>query len=102
MQPTPPHPNSPSSPKLKRNLLPLNLPPPSHPPFSRNDKEKGIQDILGDGKVSSVTYNLLTTLAGNARLPLMAKIIDTYAELMKANRGEVDATIISADPLTKA
>jgi len=73
-----------------------------NPLISRNDKEKGIQDMLGDGKVSSVTYNLLTTLAGNARLPLMAKIIDTYAELMKANRGEVDATIISADPLTKA
>merc|ERR1719384_2221928 len=58
--------------------------------------------MLGGGKVSDVTLNLMTTLAGNARLPLTSKIIDTYSELMKAKRGEVEATIISADPLTKA
>lgn len=58
--------------------------------------------MLGGGKVSFVTLNLMTTLAGNARLPLTSKIIDTYSELMKASRGEVEATIISADPLTKA
>jgi len=73
-----------------------------NPLISRNDKEKGLKDMLGGGKVSNVTLNLMTTLAGNARLPLTSKIIDTYSELMKAKRGEVEATIISADPLTKA
>jgi len=73
-----------------------------NPLISRNNKEKGLQDMLGGGKVSDVTLNLMTTLAGNARLPLTSKIIDTYSELMKAKRGEVEATIISADPLTKA
>ena len=54
------------------------------------------------GKVSSVTLNLMLTLAGNARLSETGKIVDTFTQLMKAKRGEVDATITSADPLTKA
>jgi len=73
-----------------------------NPLISRNNKEKGIQDMMGGGKVSHVTLNLMCTLAGNARLPLTSKIVDTYSELMKAKRGEVEATITSADPLTKA
>lgn len=72
-----------------------------NPLISRTEKEKGIQDMLGGGKVSNITLNLMTTLAGNARLPLTSKIIDTYSELMKATRGEIEATIISADPLSK-
>lgn len=41
-------------------------------------------------------------MAGNARLPELEKIVGVYEQLMKATRGEVEATIISADPLTKA
>jgi F-type H+-transporting ATPase subunit O len=44
----------------------------------------------------------MLTLAGNARLAEAPKIADTYSQLMKAKRGEVEATITSADPLTKA
>lgn len=54
------------------------------------------------GKVSDITLNLMLTLAGNARLAEASKISDTYSQLMKAKRGEVEATIISAEPLTKA
>jgi F-type H+-transporting ATPase subunit O len=71
-----------------------------NPLISRDNKEKTIQDMLGS-KVSTVTLNLMLTLAGNARLSETNKIADTYAELMKAKRGEVEATIISADALTK-
>jgi len=73
-----------------------------NPLISRDNKEKGIKEMLGGANVTNVTLNLMTTLAGNARLPLTSKIIDTYSELMKAKRGEIEATIISADPLTKA
>jgi len=72
-----------------------------NPLISRSDKEKSINDMLGGGKFSNVTLNLMLTLAGNARLSETSKIVDTYAELMKAKRGEVEATIISAEPLTK-
>ena len=71
-----------------------------NPLISRDDKEKSIEDML-KGKVTNVTYNLMLTLAGNARLADTSKIVDTYTQLMKASRGEVEATIISADPLTK-
>ena len=72
-----------------------------NPLISRDDKEKMVTDML-KGKVSDVTLNLMTTLAGNARLSETSKIVDTYVQQMKAARGEVSATIISADPLTKA
>jgi len=72
-----------------------------NPLISRDKKEMKITDLLGD-KVTHVTLNLMCTLAGNARLPLTSKIVDTYGKLMNAKRGEVEATITSADPLTKA
>lgn len=73
-----------------------------NPLISRDEKEKTIQSLFGSAKVSNVTLNLMMTLAGNARLNEAPKIADTYSELMKAKRGEVEATIISADALTKA
>jgi F-type H+-transporting ATPase subunit O len=72
-----------------------------NPLISRDDKEKTVEEMF-KGKVSSVTLNLMMTLAGNAKLAETSKIADTYSQLMKAKRGEVEATIISADPLTKA
>merc|ERR1719469_458112 len=71
-----------------------------NPLISRDKKEKRIKEMF-EGKVSIVTLNLMMVLAGNARLADAPKISDTYSQLMKAKRGEVEATIISADPLTK-
>ena len=72
-----------------------------NPLTGREEKAAQVETLLGN-KSSSVTLNLMTTLAGNARLAETGKIIETYIQLMKAKRGEVEATIISADPLTKA
>jgi len=72
-----------------------------NPLISRDDKEKTIREMFGS-KFSSVTLNLMLTLAGNARLNETVKIIDTYSDFMKAKRGEVEATIITAEALTKA
>uniref|UniRef100_A0A7S2HDJ6 ATP synthase subunit 5, mitochondrial n=1 Tax=Helicotheca tamesis TaxID=374047 RepID=A0A7S2HDJ6_9STRA len=72
-----------------------------NPLISRDEKEAQVKDMLA-AKVSPVTLNLMSTLAGNARLAETPKIVDSYVQLMKAKRGEVEATIISADPLTKA
>ena len=71
-----------------------------NPLVSRDEKEKHVLDLL-TGKVSSVTLNLMLTLAGNARLSETTKIVDTYTQLMKAKRGEIEATIISAEALSK-
>lgn len=72
-----------------------------NPLIGRDEKETQVLDML-QGKVTPVTMNLMTTLAGNARLAEAPKIVDTYVQLMKAKRGEVEAKIISADKLTKA
>jgi F-type H+-transporting ATPase subunit O len=72
-----------------------------NPLVARDEKAKQIEDLLKAKKVSDITVNLCTTLAGNARLAELPKIAATYGQLMKAKRGEVDATIISADPLTQ-
>jgi F-type H+-transporting ATPase subunit O len=72
-----------------------------NPLISRNDKSAQIGQLMKDAKVSPITLNLCTTLAGNAKLSELPKVAATYLQLMKAKRGEVDATIISAHELTK-
>jgi F-type H+-transporting ATPase subunit O len=72
-----------------------------NPLIPRDEKSKQIAALLAGSKVSSITVNLCTTLAGNARLNELNKVATTYAQLMKAKRGQVDATIISAEALTQ-
>lgn len=52
------------------------------------------------GKFTTLTTNLLTTLAGNARLSELTKVTSTFERLMRAKRGEVDAILITAEKLT--
>lgn len=72
-----------------------------NPLIPRDQKSKQIEGLL-KSKVSPITLNLCTTMAGNAKLNDLPKVADTYAKLMKAKRGQVDAVIISAEPLTSA
>eukprot|EP00538_Stauroneis_constricta_P007202 CAMPEP_0119549828 /NCGR_PEP_ID=MMETSP1352-20130426/3456_1 /TAXON_ID=265584 /ORGANISM="Stauroneis constricta, Strain CCMP1120" /LENGTH=211 /DNA_ID=CAMNT_0007595487 /DNA_START=141 /DNA_END=776 /DNA_ORIENTATION=- len=72
-----------------------------NPLIPRDEKSAQIAKLLDGSKVSTITVNLCTTLAGNAKLGDLPKVATTYAQLMKAKRGQVDATIISAEPLTK-
>jgi F-type H+-transporting ATPase subunit O len=70
-----------------------------NPMISRSEKIKAVESF---DKLAPVTKNLLVTMAGNARLAELPKVASTFAQLMKAKRGEVDAKIISAEPLPKA
>jgi F-type H+-transporting ATPase subunit O len=70
-----------------------------NPMISRDDKTKYVSGL---DKLSQITRNLLITMAGNARLVELPKVAATFSQLMKAKRGEVDAKIISAEPLTDA
>jgi ATP synthase F1 delta subunit len=71
----------------------------ANPLISRDQKSDQIAELLKT-KVSPITLNLCTTLAGNAKLNDLPKVAATFVKLMKAKRGQVDATIVSADPLT--
>lgn len=71
----------------------------NNPLISRDLKTKAVESL---DKLSPVTRNLLTTMAGNARLAELPKIAATFTNLMKAKRGQVDAKIISSEPLSAA
>ena len=73
----------------------------NNPTLSRDQKVAQMSEILGK-KYSDTTNNLMVTLAGNARLNETMKVVEAFGELMKAKRGEVDAVITSAEPLSKA
>jgi F-type H+-transporting ATPase subunit O len=72
-----------------------------NPLIPRNAKSASIGKLMTEAKVSQITVNLCTTLAGNAKLAELPKVAATYMQLMKAKRGQVDATIISAHELSK-
>ena len=69
-------------------------------PMIPRDKKAAEVEKLTKGKFSSLTTNLLTTLAGNARLSELPKVTATYEHLMRARRGEVDAILITAEKLS--
>lgn len=71
-----------------------------NPTIPREEKVAMMSKLLGK-KVTHVTKNTLETLASNARLGEVEKVIDAYATLMKAHRKEVDAVVTSATKLTK-
>lgn len=71
----------------------------NNPLIPRDTKAAEIEKMTA-GKFSPLTTNLLTTLAGNARLSELSKVAATFEKLMRAKRGEVDAVLISAEKLT--
>lgn len=71
----------------------------NNPLISRDLKAAEIEKMTA-GKFSTLTTNLLTTLAGNARLSELPKVAATYERLMRAKRGEVDAILITAEKLS--
>ena len=54
------------------------------------------------GKITPVTLNLLLTLAWNAQLNVLEKVVDAYVKLMKAKCNEMEVIEILLQELTKA
>mmetsp|Transcript_16404 Transcript_16404/g.19923 ORF Transcript_16404/g.19923 Transcript_16404/m.19923 type:complete len:211 (+) Transcript_16404:153-785(+) len=71
----------------------------NNPVISRKDKAEDINKI--SAKMSDTTRGFLGVLAENGRLGELTKIMSTFDELMKAKQGIVEATVVSAQPLTK-
>lgn len=71
----------------------------NNPLISRDLKTKAVESLE---KLNPVTRNLLSCMAGNARLAELPKVVATFTQLMKAKRGQVDAKIISSEPLSAA
>lgn len=73
----------------------------NNPLIPRDTKAKEVTKLTG-GKFSDLTTNLLTTLAGNARLSELSKVTSTFERLMQAKRGQVDAVLITAEKISDA
>lgn len=69
-----------------------------NPVISRKDKAEDMGKICQG--MSELSRGFFGVLAENGRLQEVPKIIDTFDQLMKAQRGEVDATVITAAPLS--
>ncbi|CBJ29188.1 ATP synthase O subunit, mitochondrial precursor [Ectocarpus siliculosus] len=73
----------------------------TNPTVSRSAKVEMVDKAFdAKSKTSSVTKNLLLAMAGNARLADAEKVIDAYTRMLKAKKGEIDAIVTTAEPLT--
>ncbi|KAE9083275.1 hypothetical protein PF010_g21273 [Phytophthora fragariae] len=72
------------------------------PTIARASKKEDIAKVMEKAKFSKPVAGLFEVLADNGRLPDAVGVISAYKKLMGAYRGEVQAKVTSADPLTKA
>eukprot|EP00891_Asterochloris_glomerata_P002740 jgi/Astpho2/2740/Aster-00920 len=72
------------------------------PSIPKTTKTEGLQAILGTMDVSDLTKRFLLVLAENGRLKYLDKIVDTFGKIVSAARGEVIATITTAEALEES
>jgi F-type H+-transporting ATPase subunit delta len=72
------------------------------PMFSTADQEQGLLAILKSIGITGLARDFLLVLAKNRRLFAVENVIKAYKSLCARGRGEVEAEVISAAPLTDA
>ena len=72
------------------------------PMFSTADQEQGLSAILKSIGITGLARDFLLVLAKNRRLFAVENVIKAYKSLCAKARGEVEAEVISAVPLTDA
>jgi F-type H+-transporting ATPase subunit delta len=72
------------------------------PMFSTAEQEQGLSAILKSIGITGLARDFLLVLAKNRRLFATANVIKAYKSFCAKARGEVEAEVISAVPLTKA
>ena len=72
------------------------------PMFSNAEQEQGLTAILKSTGITGLARDFLLVLAKNRRLFAVENVIRAYKSLCAKARGEVEAEVISAVPLTKA
>ena len=72
------------------------------PVFSREEHRKGMDALLRRMEASPLTVKFVLTLADKRRLFALVDIINAFEKLLSRQRGEVDAEVTSAKPLTDA
>jgi len=72
------------------------------PMFSTADQEQGLSAVLKSIGITGLARDFLLLLAKNRRLFAVENVIKAYKSLCAKARGEVEAEVISAVPLTDA
>jgi F-type H+-transporting ATPase subunit delta len=72
------------------------------PVFSGADQQQGLRAILKSAGISGLVHDFLLVLARNRRLFAVEGIVKAYKKLASNDRGEIEAEVISAVPLTRA
>ena len=69
------------------------------PMVTRSAAANAIKAVAGELELDALTANVLGVLATNRRLAYTGKLIDSFAALAAAHRGETSATVTTAHPL---
>ncbi len=72
------------------------------PMFSAVEQEKALSAVLKPAGIAGLTRDFLLLLAKNRRLFAVENVIKAYKSTCAKARGEVEAEVLSAAPLTKA
>jgi F-type H+-transporting ATPase subunit delta len=72
------------------------------PMFTTSDQEQGLSAILKSTGIDGLARDFLLVLAKNRRLFVAENVIKAYKSLCAKARGEVEAEVVSAAPLTEA
>ncbi|MCQ8783034.1 F0F1 ATP synthase subunit delta [Mangrovibrevibacter kandeliae] len=72
------------------------------PAFTSDEQSRAIAAIVQAVGASALTGNFLKVVAGNRRLFVLPGMIRAFRQLAAAARGEVEAEVTSARPLTDA
>ena len=71
-----------------------------NPKVSREDTAKAMDAVGGVLGLSALTRNFIGVLAANRRLSALPEIVQAFATIAAAQRGEVTAQVTSAHPLS--
>jgi len=72
------------------------------PTIPRHKKKADVELMMKEAKFSDAVTGLFAVLADNGRLPDAKNVIELFEKIMSAERGEVQAVIVSADELSAA
>jgi F-type H+-transporting ATPase subunit delta len=70
------------------------------PAFSRDEQGRAMRVVLERGGFGPITRNFIGVIARNRRLFALPRIIEAFRALVAQAKGEVAATVTSAQPLT--
>lgn len=69
--------------------------------MAKGTKAKQLAGLLADAKVGDVTKNFFAVLTENGRLAELPRVVDAFGALLAASKGQVTATVTTADPLSR-